>query len=284
MRVRVGVALCVHRAQYIAQILLSFRALSILILLDLHLIWDFDRRSYMESLHEALEATVRQHGGSGSRLNGAVSSHTLPNTVPLSTLRAIYSKFGESGTPLFVGTREYKLVVSASSGTSKRKRPRHDDGEGAHSQTSGQDTFVNLCKIKGTPSELAQIRSVVNALKEIKGTFEEPALQSLTVERRKMDTNHAGPGTIVVAARMYAAVAVSLHALKRALASGWNNGAITIENSFDSMGVAFPEKSEEGKVAEEAGNTSWVAVFALDRLDAPSDHAGSPNASKPLTS
>ena len=275
MRVRVGVALCLNRAQYIAQILLSFCALSILILLDLHLIWDFDRWSYMESLHESLEATVRQHGGGGSRLNGTVSSHTLPNTVPLSTLRAIYSKFGESGTSLFVGTREYKLVISASSGTSKRKRPRNDDGDSF--QTSGQDTFVNLCKVKGTPSELAQIRSVVNALKEIKGTFEEPALQSLTVERRNMETGHAGSGTLVVAARMYAAVAVSLHALKRALASGWNNGAITVENSFDSMGVAFPEISEEGKVAEEAGNTSWVVVFALDRPDASSDPAGSPD-------
>lgn len=225
----------------------------------------------MELLHTSLEAIVKNGGGGGSQLKGTVSSHCLPKTVPLSSLRTIYSNWGHLGTPLFVGTRERNLVISASTAAAKRKRNCYEKSE--PSQAAQDATCEKMCKIKGTPHELAEARSVVNALLQIQGTCGEPALQSLTVERREMDAGSVGTektDTLVVAARMHAGVAVSLHALKHALGSGWKNGVLTTDNNVDSMRIAFPELSEEGKVAEEAGNVSWVAVFALDAPPTPS--------------
>jgi hypothetical protein len=61
---------------------------------------------------------------------------------------------------------------------------------------------------------------------------------------------------------MHAGVAISLHALQSALGSGWKNGAITTEASFD--GLTLPALSVEGRVSEETGNASWVVVSAID--------------------
>jgi hypothetical protein len=213
----------------------------------------------MELIHESLTALVHTRGGHGSTLKGQTSSHILPRSVPFQTLRNIVTIVGGSGrsgeprTALFLGTRDKELVLSARPGSTKRKRGQDDSEE-------QYDVDRKLSDVTGSIEELNEMRRVICSLNRLKGASDEPALQSLTIQRRQLGKDSSD--ALVVAARMHAGVAISLHALQSALGSGWKNGAITTEASFD--GLTLPALSVEGRVSEETGNASWVVVSAID--------------------
>jgi hypothetical protein len=208
----------------------------------------------MEHLHRSLTDLIHARGGKASTLKNEVSRHVLPPTIGFGALGQILTFVTEADPDLavFVGTSSGNLVmtVKKTEAMRKKKRGREDDQAGL---ADG---------IEGTKAEIAELESVLNALNSIRASAGEPAVQGATVERRKLAPSDT-TSRIVLAARFHAGVAVPLNSIKSALGRSWSDGAVTVEDSFSSMNVAFPPLTDEGKAAQEVGELSYVVVCAL---------------------
>jgi len=207
----------------------------------------------MENLHRSLSDLVSARGGKGSTLKQDVSRHQLPSTIGFSSLNQMLTFVKEADTEqtVFVGTSGGNLVVTVKkTGARKKKRGREDDQTGL---SRG---------IEGTKAELAELESVLSRLNSICASAGEPAVQGTTVERRKLNANDEET-RIVIAARFHAGLAIPLSSIKDALRGSWSDGAVTTEDSFAAMDVAFPSLTEEGRAAEEVGGVSFVVVSSL---------------------
>lgn len=212
----------------------------------------------MEQLHASVADLIHARGGRNSTLRNEISRHTLPASVAFGALGQLLTLVSETKQDacVLLGTSSGDLVVSIKTGSKTNKRPR---------QAPDADDRVkkSLSGLSGSTAELAGVRLVVSNLFALSGTAGEPVLQGLTVERKSL----SGKPRYVLAARLHSGIALPLKSLKDALESGWADGAVTMESSFESIGVTFPALTEEGKAAEEVGGVSCVVVCALESVD-----------------
>jgi hypothetical protein len=208
----------------------------------------------MEELHTSVADLVHARGGRNSTLINEISRHALPTSVGFGALGQLLTLVGEAKPDacVLLGTSSGDLVVSIKSGGNTKKRPRQESDADERAKKS-------LSGLAGSAVELKGVRAVVSSLFALSGTAGEPVLQGLTVERKSL----AGKRRYVLAARLHSGVALPLKNLKDAIGGGWSDGAVTMESSFESIGVTFPALSEEGKAAEEVGGLSCVVVCAL---------------------
>ena len=222
--------------------------------------------SAMQDLHAGLAAAVQQRGGGNSTLRNGVSKHCLPHTIAFGALGRLHELVREAvpEAVTFLGTVGEELILSVReavpNGKSKKKRRREEQ----------VDIEPSLDRLKGiAPSaEIDRIRVLLQRIYgEIRGSHDEPAVQTTLVEWTKLQSSDTAPRA-VVAVRLHASVPVPLHRVRSALADIWADGAVTTRPSISTMACSLPPLSAEGRVALEGGSVSWCFLTSIPVLSA----------------
>lgn len=221
----------------------------------------------MEDLHAGLSAAVHARGGRDSVLRNGLSKHSLPSTITFASLNRFHELVRETmpSATLFLGTVGSDLIMSvrvvSSNGKRKKKRAREDP----------VDLGESLARLRGlAPArEIERVKELLTRLyEELKGSQEEPAIQSTSIEFTKFQAVDPSPRA-VIAVRVHAGLPLPLHRLKASLGPSWEDGAVTTLDSIQTMTCSLPPLSAEGKVALEAGSVSWSFLTSITPLPPP---------------
>lgn len=230
----------------------------------------------MEERIEAFHSSVLAVSGPlkilRSTLHGKVSSHTLGETVPLSTLptferAAAQNKVSSSA---FIGSIGASIVVSASAiSRQPLGAPRKRKAD-----TAEEEAERAIEKVKRTGEAVEQItpetfdfaKAIVVAILRLRGAMGEAIVESWAVSLRKKGdwgapTAEGAPPSLVVGCRLSAGVPVHLSDLTAALGSV-KDGLLTTSMANVNDAFVLP-LSEQAAAAEVSGQKSILLLATV---------------------
>ena len=224
------------------------------------------------SISEKLGAVFRDLGWTARPTSSPVRAvGVTKGTVSFQSLQTCYDRCkteaGETKLDVLMSSSGKDLLVSANAGG---KRGRPSEAEPPKNVADLRDNVASaIQKLEKLPSKPTSeeikiaksvVESVVCVLRAADG--DELACQSFGLFYRKLAQSDTKP-RIVLAFRLHAGTPVRVHDLRSCLQDTWSDGAITIEDTLNSVdSVALP-LTAEGQLSLNHGNRPILVVTSV---------------------
>lgn len=239
----------------------------------------------------AMHARIQQSAGalrvSKSTLNGRVSSHTIPSSIPFSNMIAFQKiAIGERcGEMTFLGSIQGELVLSVNTGYSK---PESNGKKKRQADTTAEEADRAIAKIKKSGDDAmvvskgsyAVAKETISEMMKLKGASGEPVLESWAVSLRRPGEygaalSESGRPSLVIAMRLAGGIAIPLSMIYTAV-KACRDGLVTV--STDSVNSDFDlPMTEQCREAHDRGQKSLLLLASVPYVEDASAESAAPS-------